>query len=184
MPGFAGYFLDEAGQPTVYLTHVSQRPAAEAALAGWLSSRGFSGASLQVREARYDWFQLHAWYGKAWASALSVSGAVYSDVDEGHNRLRFGGTDVGALTAAVAAAGIPSDAFVVERASPIVMQSTLQDGRVRPVPGGYQINFLNVGGRGHREPALHAGVQRDPRGSAVRRPAVLRHELALHDRKR
>src|SRR5688572_24650319 len=40
VPGFAGYFLDN-GQPTVYLTDTTQRPAAEVALAGWLSSRGF-----------------------------------------------------------------------------------------------------------------------------------------------
>jgi hypothetical protein len=41
----------------VYLKDVTQRQAAEVALAGWLSSRGFTGASLQVRQARYEWFQ-------------------------------------------------------------------------------------------------------------------------------
>ena len=145
VPGFAGYFMDEAQRPTVYLKDVTQRQAAELALAGWLSSRGFTGASLQVRQARYDWFQLHAWYGRAWVAALSVPGAVFSDVDEGNNRLRFGGTNLSGLSAAVAAAGVPLDAFVVELASPIALQSTLQD-RVRPVQGGYQINFLNAGG--------------------------------------
>ncbi|HKY61223.1 MAG TPA: hypothetical protein VJP59_09445 [Gemmatimonadota bacterium] len=143
VPGFAGYFLDDAQRPTVYLTDVTQRPAAELALSGWLSSRGFTSASLQVRQARYDWFQLHAWYDRAWTAALSVSGAVFSDVDEGNNRLRFGGADLAALAAAVAGAGVPTDAFVVERASPIALRSTLQD-RVRPVAGGYQINFLSV----------------------------------------
>jgi hypothetical protein len=142
VPGFAGYFLDDAQRPTVYLKDVTQRRAAELALGGWLSSRG---GSLQVRQARYDWFQLHAWYDRAWTAALSASGAVFSDVDEGNNRLRFGGTDLSALTAAVAAAGVPSDAFVVELASPIALRSTLQD-RIRPVQGGYQINFLNAAG--------------------------------------
>src|SRR5919106_2067604 len=52
VPGFAGYFLDEAQRPTVYLTDTSRRSAAEMALAGWLASRGFTGASLQVRQAR------------------------------------------------------------------------------------------------------------------------------------
>jgi len=149
VPGFGGYFLDEAGRPTVYLTDPSQRSAAEQALAGWLSSRGFAAASLQVRQAQYDWIQLNAWYDRAWTAALSVSGAVFSDVDEGNNRLRFGGVDLGALsaiTAAVAAAGIPTDAFVVERASPIALRANLQTSRVRPVFGGYQINFLNAGG--------------------------------------
>jgi hypothetical protein len=142
VPGFAGYFLDDAQRPTVYLKDVTQRQAAELALAGWLSSRG---GSLQVRQARYDWFQLHAWYDRAWTAALSVSGAVFSDVDEGNNRLRFGGTDLSALAAAVTGAGVPSDAFVVELASPIALRSTLQD-RIRPVQGGYQINFLNAAG--------------------------------------
>jgi hypothetical protein len=145
VPGFAGYFLDEAQRPTVYLTDVTQRQAAELALGGWLSSRGFTGASLQVRKARYDWLQLHAWYDRVWTAALSAPGAVFADVDEGNNRLRFGGTDLSALTAAVAAAGVPSDAFGVELASPIALRSTLQD-RVRPVAGGYQINFLNAAG--------------------------------------
>ena len=145
VPSFAGYFLDETQRPTVYLTDVTQRAAAELALAGWLSSRGFTTARLQVRQARYDWFQLHAWYGRAWTAALSAPGAVFADVDEGNNRMRFGGTDLSALAAAVAGAGVPSDAFVVELASPIALRSTLQD-RVRPVAGGYQINFLNVAG--------------------------------------
>jgi len=149
VPGFAGYFLDARGRPTVYLTDASQRPAAEQALAGWLSSRGFAAASLQVRKARYDWNQLHAWYNQVWTTALSVSGAVFSDVDEGNNRLRFGGADLGAvstITAAVAAAGVPNDAFVVEQAAPIALRANLQTSRVRPVIGGYQINFLNAGG--------------------------------------
>ena len=145
VPGFGGYFLDEAQRPTVYLKDVKQRPAAELALAGWLSSRGFTGASLRVRQAQYDWNQLHAWYDRAWPVALSVGGAVFSDVDEGKNRLRFGGTNVTALAAAVVAAGVPSAAILVERASPIALRGTLQD-RIRPVQGGYQINFLNVAG--------------------------------------
>ena len=148
VPGFAGYFLDSAGRPTVALTDPSQKAAAQQALAGWLSSRGFSAASLEVRPARYDWNQLHTWYNRVWTTALSVSGAAYSDVDEANNRLRFGG-DLGAVSAiatAVAAAGIPADAFVVERTSRVRLLADLQTSRVRPVFGGYQINFLNAGG--------------------------------------
>ncbi len=148
VPGFGGYFLDEAERPTVYLTDVSQRPAAEQALAGWLSSRGFTPASLVVRQGKYDWTQLQSWYNQVWTSALRVPGAVYSDVDEGNNRLRFGGTGgaIASITAAVAGAGIPADAFAVELASPVALRSDLQTARVRPVLGGYQINFLNAGG--------------------------------------
>ncbi|MGH7483040.1 MAG: hypothetical protein ACRELV_12870 [Longimicrobiales bacterium] len=147
VPGFAGYFLD-AGVPAVYLTDPSQRPAAEQALSSWLSSRGFSASDLEVRQARHDWTELSTWHGQAWPAALNVSGAVLSDLDEGNNRLRFGGSSalaVSAITAAVAATGVPRDAFVVERVTGYELQATLRD-RVRPVHGGYQLNFLNAGG--------------------------------------
>lgn len=147
VPGFAGYFLAD-DVPTVYLTDPAQRPAAEQALAGWLSSRGFAASDLEVRQATYDWNQLDAWHEAAWPAALSVEGAVLSDIDEGNNRLRFGGVSLAAvstISGAVAAAGVPSDAFVVERVSAIAPVATLRD-RVRPVAGGYQINFLNAAG--------------------------------------
>lgn len=145
VPGFAGYFLAD-DVPTVYLTDPAERPAAEDALSGWLSSRGFSASDLEVRQAEHDWLQLDAWYQAAWPEALSVDGAVLSDLDEANNRLRFGGVDdatVSLMDAAVAEAGVPSDAYVVEVVSPVEPVATLRD-RVRPVPGGYQINFLNA----------------------------------------
>ncbi len=153
VPGFAGYFLD-GDRPVVSLTDPAERPAAEQALSAWLSSRDFSESDLIVREARYDWRQLDAWHEAAWPAALSVSGAILSDIDEGANRLRFGGVDasaVSAMTAAVLDAGVPGEAFVVEEVPAVVVRTgaaapaldghTLQD-RVRPVVGGYQINFV------------------------------------------
>ncbi|MGH7700600.1 MAG: hypothetical protein ACREMJ_08810 [Gemmatimonadales bacterium] len=143
VPGFGGYFL-AGGAPTVYLTDPAQRPAAEQALGAFLSTRGFTSADLVVRQARYDYLELDAWHEAAWPAALSVSGAVLSDLDEGHNRLRFGGVDgsaVAAMAAAVAGAGVPSDAYVVQQVAAVELRNTLQD-RVRPVPGGYQINFF------------------------------------------
>lgn len=159
VPGFAGYFFVD-GRPTAYLTDPARRPALEEALAGWLSSRGFTGSDLEIRQATYDWIQLDAWHEASWPTALGVSGAVLSDIDEANNRLRFGGVDVGArlaMAAAVAGAGVPADAFVTEivaprRAAygirygmPVQESHTLRD-EVRPVPGGYQINFINAGG--------------------------------------
>ncbi len=143
VPGFAGYFL-ENDAPIVYLTDPAERPAAEEALAGWLSSRGFTASDLQVRRADYDWVQLDAWHEAAWPAALSVTGAVLSDIDEANNRLRFGGVDataVSEMTAVVAVAGVPSDAYVVEEVPAVELRHTLRD-RVRPVHGGYQINFF------------------------------------------
>lgn len=144
VPGFGGYFIDETGEPTVYLADPSQQDAAAQALAGFLADRGFTAADLRVRQADYSYLQLDAWHEQAWPAALAVSGAVFSDVDEASNRLRFGGVDAAAvagIAAAVVQQGVPSAAVVVEQTAPIAQALTLRD-RVRPVHGGYQINFF------------------------------------------
>src|SRR5262245_58752658 len=51
IPGYGGFFIDQDGTPTVYLTRGSGRGPAEQALANHLAGRG--AASLRVREARY-----------------------------------------------------------------------------------------------------------------------------------
>ena len=138
VPGFGGYFLDADGKPTAYLTDPAQRPAAEEALAGFLTDRGFTASDLRVQQGRYDYAQLDAWHEGSWAQALAVSGAIYTDLDEGSNQLRFGAVDAAAaasVAAAVLAAGVPQTAFTVDVAEPIVPLHTLRD-RVRPVAGG------------------------------------------------
>lgn len=151
VPGFGGYFL-ENGVPTVYLTDASQRPLAEQALAGFLADRGFTASDLQVRQAAYSYLELDAWYEQAWPKALGVEGAVYTDIAEGDNHLRFGALDaagVANVTAAVLAAGVPSEAFEVVETAAIEQLHTLRD-KVRPVDGGYQINFLDLASPGVR----------------------------------
>jgi hypothetical protein len=170
VPGFAGYFLDEDGMPAVRLTDPAERPAAEAALAGFLDSRGFSAEDLRVLGADFDYQTLSDWHEGAWPAALSVDGAVQTHIDEGTNRIRFGAVSFEAASAmdlAVAEAGVPAEAYIVEVVPPVVPQHwtveggyagevpaltaavasehTLRD-KVRPVPGGYQLNFVNVGG--------------------------------------
>src|SRR4051812_7176596 len=44
VPGFGGYFIDEAGAPTVYLTDASHKAEAAQALKGFLDSFGWSAA--------------------------------------------------------------------------------------------------------------------------------------------
>ena len=148
VPGFGGYYLDAAGMPTARLVDPSRRAEAEAALAGFLADRGFSASDLRVVSATYDFTQLDAWHNASWPAALAVSGAVFSDIDEGTNTLRFGAVDAAAavnVAAAVLAAGVPQAAFSVEVAAPIQNMHTLRDP-VRPVHGGYQLNFLDVAG--------------------------------------
>ncbi|HEV3052338.1 MAG TPA: hypothetical protein VGX50_18650 [Longimicrobium sp.] len=144
VPGFGGYFIDASGAPTVYLTDPAQRPAAEAALAGFLSSFGWSAADLRVRQGQYSYAQLDAWYRASWTRALAVPGAVFSDIDEGNNRLRFGGVDVAAvssITSALVSLGVPAAAVDVQLAAPVVQTASLRD-KIRPPHGGLQIQFF------------------------------------------
>lgn len=144
VPGFGGYFIDAGGAPTVYLKDPAQRPAAEQALAGFLASFGWSAADLRVRQGQFDYQELDAWHRAAWPAALAVSGAVFSDVDESSNRLRFGGVDAAALSAiagVLAGRGVPAAAFQVQLAAPVLQVASLRD-KIRPPHGGLQIQFF------------------------------------------
>ena len=144
IPGFGGFFLDRTGSPTVYLTPGSSRAAAERALGGYLAGRGLSAASLRVLPGQYGWVQLQRWQDVATAAAFDGSGAVFVDNDEASNRVRVGVADaasLGTVRAALARAGIPAEAAIVERADPIVPVATLQNVVDRPVRAGVQINF-------------------------------------------
>jgi hypothetical protein len=144
VPGFGGYFLDAAGVPAVYLIDAAQRPAAEQALAGFLTDQGFVAADLRVLQGQYEYTQLDQWYRHARRGAFSVAGFILGDVDEGSNRLRFGATDAAAVAGvrgALAQVGVPSSAAIVEQRAPIAAVATLRD-RVRPLVGGLQINFF------------------------------------------
>jgi hypothetical protein len=144
VPGFGGYYIDANGAPTVLLTAQGDRDAAAQALGGFLASYGWSAADLQVREARYDYLQLNAWYLAARDDALAVSGAVLGDIDEVNNRITFGALDASALSSVanvVAAAGIPSAALSLQIRGPVRNAVGLRD-RIRPAVGGIQINFF------------------------------------------
>lgn len=144
VPGFGGFFLNQDGTPTVYLTRGSSRAPAERALAGYLKGRGLATAAVRVVEARYRWQQLERWQAAATVEALAVAGAVFVDNDETSNRVRIGVENLSAMAqvrSAVARLRIPDDAVIVERADPIVQVATLRNVVDRPVRAGVQINF-------------------------------------------
>lgn len=146
VPGFGGYFLDASGAPSVWLIDPAQRPAAEQALAGFLTDRGFTAADLRVLPGTYEYTRLDGWYRQARAGAFSVAGILTGDVDEGANRLRFGVASpvaAGAVQAVLAGVGVPASAALVEQRAGFRPVATLRD-RVRPVSGGLQINFFAV----------------------------------------
>ena len=142
IPGFGGFFLDERGTPTVYLTRGSDRALAARELAA--NRAGGTGAGLQVREARYGWAQLQRWQARATELAFEGPGTVFVDNDETVNRIRIGVEDLSAaarIRGALASAGFPDDAVIIERAAPIALVASLQNVVDRPVRAGVQINF-------------------------------------------
>ncbi len=144
VPGFGGYFIDDTGSPTVWLTDPAQRTVAAQALAGFLSSFGWSAGDLKVRQAQYDYLQLDAWYQRAWPRVLAVAGAVSTDLDEGRNRLRFTGVDASVLTsiaATLTSLDVPAAATVLQIRGPVRQLAGLRD-KIRPPFGGLQIQFF------------------------------------------
>jgi len=144
VPGFGGYFIDETGAPTVWLTDESARPLAEQALAGFLASFGWNTADLRVRQASYNYLQLDAWYREAWPRVLALAGAVSTDLDEGRNRLRFAGVNasvLGNIAATLTGLAVPAAATVLQVRGPVRMETALRD-KVRPPDGGFQIQFF------------------------------------------
>jgi hypothetical protein len=145
VPGFGGLFLDEASEPTVYLTDVSQRDLARRALAGVAEAQGLDVARLRVRQGEFSYRQLDGWFRRASPRVLALPGMVWADLDEASNRVTIAVENPGAASQAralLAQLGVPSGAVRFEEAEPIRYAATLRS-RVRPVQGGLQINFGN-----------------------------------------
>ena len=143
VPGFGGFFLDQQGTPTVYLTQPAQRAAAERALAPWFREQNQAAAGLKVLPGRFAWADLERWNAQASVEALAIPGAVFADADEAANRVRIGVENATAATrvrAVLARLGIPAAATTVDIVKPFRQVATLR-GAVRPVVAGVQINF-------------------------------------------
>jgi hypothetical protein len=141
--GFGGFFVDEQGRPTVFLTDLGRRGDVAAALGPWFRARGRSAAELQVRKAEFAWSDLEKWFTQASPEVLAIQGAVFADADEGTNRVRIGvehAAAAGQVRSALARLGIPPAAVTIEQTEPIVQLATLQS-RIRPIVAGLQINF-------------------------------------------
>ena len=143
VPGFGGFFLDELGTPTVYLTNPANRAAAALALGPWFQQQHQAAGAMRVLPARFAWADLERWTAQATPEALAVPGAVFSDADEAANRVHIGVESAGAASrvrAVLARLGIPAAAAAVDIVKPIRQVATLR-GAVRPVVAGVQINF-------------------------------------------
>jgi hypothetical protein len=142
VPGFGGFYVD-GGVPTVWLTDAREKPKAARALERWMRKYGHDPAALRVKQAAHAYRDLERWFERGGAEALGVEGAVFADLDEAANVLRVGVEHAGAVAAARAAlarAGIPASAVVVEQTAPVRFAATLRDPQAA-VPAGLQINF-------------------------------------------
>ena len=145
IPSFGGLFIDGQGRPTVYVTDLKQSGRARRVLEQFAEENGKSPSDIVVLQGQFKFDDLEAHYNRAWQSAMEVEGAVFSDIDEAHNRLLFGVENRGVATAVHArlrAAGVPEDAYDVEVVEPMRALATLRDV-VRPVTGGLQIHFTS-----------------------------------------
>jgi hypothetical protein len=130
VPGFGGYFYDEAGTLTVAMI-----PGASPAP---LHSRL---GTFQVREAQYDFLELNALRLQA-MPVLGIGGVVFLDTDEAANRVRIGVENDAVASHVKHALGmlqVPAEAVIINLAEPILPLQGLRD-RVRPLAGGLQIN--------------------------------------------
>ena len=121
VPGFGGFFVDDPGTPTIYLTNSGRRAAAEQALGAWFRERGRPAAALRVLSARFAWSDLERWHAQASPEALAVPGAVFADADEAGNRLHIGVENAAAASrvrSVLARLGIPAAAADVEIVAP------------------------------------------------------------------
>lgn len=140
VPGFGGMFV-EGDVLKVYLSNLSQKSAAEAAIVSVFGRD--SAKNIQILQGRYSFVQLKEWNNRAGA-LFDTQGIVFTDVDEKQNRLKVGidNSDFEVIEQRLIQLGIPRDAVIIERADPIVYTSTLQD-KIRPIQGGLQIAFSN-----------------------------------------
>ncbi|MBC7790180.1 MAG: hypothetical protein H7Z74_09570 [Anaerolineae bacterium] len=150
--GFGGMYFDASGKLNVY---VKSQPGASATRSADVVAalRTLGGRAVQDRlrrtadvvmqEGRYDYVELQRWKGQL-NTVFGARGVVFTDIDEAQNRLRIGITDDASeqeVVRALSGAGIPRDAVIIGRTSPMRnMVQTLQ-GKFRPVPGGVQIFF-------------------------------------------
>lgn len=131
--GFGGLYFDGQGRPTAYVLDPGRpQPLLEAR--GW-----------RVVQGDYSFLQLRDWRLEL-RSLLALEGVVLLDLDEARNRVRIGVDEKhmeslrGVLLQELALRSVPEEAVLIEPVEPVVPVLTLQQ-KVRPVPGGFQINY-------------------------------------------
>lgn len=147
VPGFGGLYYDEAGTLNIYLSpaaSVRSVEAARRALGGPLGRIGvdLDAQPIRLLAGRYDFLELHALHARL-RPVMSLSGVVFTDIDERRNRVSVGvenAAAAGAVEHTLQMLGDSREAVIVQETGRVEFAQTLRD-RVRPVGGGLQINY-------------------------------------------
>jgi hypothetical protein len=151
IPGFGGWFVADDGTPTVRLVDPNNLALAEERLATRIEraqgTRRPDGSvvatRLRAEPARYNFRQLRSWGRVAEAVLDGEAAAVFVDVNERTNRIEAGVSDPAAaarIAQALRARGVPQAAVEVEVVAATSLTTDSITGKVRPIPGGVQVN--------------------------------------------
>ena len=119
VPGFGGAFLDpDQNIVYIYLQDASMQEEAERALTEEFGPEFLAGREVQVLKGEYSMDHLDAWYRTLSGAISQVPGIVYTDLDEGKNRIeivmypRRRGREE--MEAAIATVDVPMGAILIE----------------------------------------------------------------------
>ena len=119
VPGFGGAFRDpDQNIVYIYLQDASMQEEAERALTEEFGPDFLAGREVRVLEGDYSMDPLDAWYRTISGVISQVPGIVYTDLDEGKNRIeivmypRRGGREE--MEAAIATVNVPRGAVVID----------------------------------------------------------------------
>lgn len=167
--GFGGLFLDGDGVLTVVLVDGGRSEEARAALAGerLIEARRagpggarFDPAKARIRVGDFSYSSLYDWY-ELLRSSLPVTPAT-GTIDVRRNRIVLGIPNLGRkaeVEGALADAGIPREAVIIERDDGAALLSSVTDEH-RPVPAGIRTGY---------------GTEDDDISDCTIGPNVLRH---------
>lgn len=139
-PGFAGYYVDDAGATVIMLVDVNRRAAAERYVALEMARNQHPFGRTEIRQARYDFAQLNAWHDEV-GPLFDNHDVYWLDIDEVRNQLQFGVANEATrlvVKSEAIALGVPEAALSVDVSPKLEYRLTLRE-RVRPVRAGFQI---------------------------------------------
>lgn len=145
IPGFAGHYLNAAGEPVVLVTDTQHATRAQEHVRSLRSAQQRAALEVRTRVVRYDFAELFDWKNLVLAT-LRGAGLVVADIDESSNSLYIEvevSTDTAVIRRTLSDRGVPSEAINIVYGEPLQPSSDL-DNSFRPIRGGTR--FETIGG--------------------------------------